>query len=96
MRAEAAVAEQRLAQAREQKRVARQELETAQAQLGLRSIRAPFAGVVADRYVNVGERVEVKPMFRLARIDPLRVEIEGDFHVRGNIKTVVRARYQKA
>ena len=28
--------------------------------------------------------------------DPLRVEIEGDFHVRGNIKTVIRARYEKA
>jgi len=28
--------------------------------------------------------------------DPLRVEIEGDFNVRGNIKTVVRASYQKA
>jgi len=27
--------------------------------------------------------------------DPLKVEIEGDFHVRGNIKTVVRARYIK-
>jgi 7-cyano-7-deazaguanine reductase len=27
--------------------------------------------------------------------DPLTVEIEGDFHVRGNIKTVVRARYEK-
>lgn len=27
--------------------------------------------------------------------DPLRVEIEGDFHVRGNIKTVVRAKYVK-
>lgn len=27
--------------------------------------------------------------------DPLSVEIEGDFHVRGNIKTVVRARYEK-
>ena len=26
---------------------------------------------------------------------PLRVEIEGDFHVRGNIKTVVRASYAK-
>lgn len=25
--------------------------------------------------------------------DPLKVEIEGDFHVRGNIKTVVRANY---
>jgi len=27
--------------------------------------------------------------------DPLRMEIEGDFHVRGNIKTVVRASYTK-
>jgi 7-cyano-7-deazaguanine reductase len=27
--------------------------------------------------------------------DPLRVEIEGDFNVRGNIKTVVRGSYKK-
>ena len=27
--------------------------------------------------------------------DPLRVDIESDFHVRGNIKTIVRARYEK-
>ena len=27
--------------------------------------------------------------------DPLKVEIEGDFHVRGNIKTVVRASHVK-
>ncbi|MGI8469619.1 MAG: preQ(1) synthase [Pyrinomonadaceae bacterium] len=27
--------------------------------------------------------------------NPLKVEIEGDFHVRGNIKTVVRASYEK-
>ncbi|HXM35759.1 MAG TPA: preQ(1) synthase [Pyrinomonadaceae bacterium] len=27
--------------------------------------------------------------------DPLKVEIEGDFNIRGNIKTVVRARYEK-
>lgn len=27
--------------------------------------------------------------------DPLEVELEGDFHVRGNIKTVVRASYVK-
>lgn len=27
--------------------------------------------------------------------DPLHVEIEGDFHIRGNIKTVVRARYTR-
>ena len=28
--------------------------------------------------------------------DPLRVEIEGDFHVRGNIKTVVRTSYERS
>lgn len=27
--------------------------------------------------------------------DPLSVEIEGDFNIRGNIKTVVRARYRR-
>ncbi|HEV2912816.1 MAG TPA: preQ(1) synthase [Pyrinomonadaceae bacterium] len=27
--------------------------------------------------------------------DPLNVEIEGDFHIRGNIKTTVRASYRK-
>ena len=31
----------------------------------------------------------------VAACDPLRVEIEGDFHVRGNIKTIVRASYKK-
>lgn len=32
----------------------------------------------------------------VAACDPLKVEIEGDFHVRGNIKTIVRAKYSKA
>jgi 7-cyano-7-deazaguanine reductase len=27
--------------------------------------------------------------------DPMRVEMEGDFHVRGNIKTVVKASYTR-
>jgi 7-cyano-7-deazaguanine reductase len=31
----------------------------------------------------------------VAACDPLSVELEGDFHVRGNIKTVVRASYKK-
>jgi 7-cyano-7-deazaguanine reductase len=32
----------------------------------------------------------------VAACDPLRVELEGDFNVRGNIKTIVRASYAKA
>lgn len=31
----------------------------------------------------------------VAALDPVRVEIEGDFNVRGNIHTVVRARYER-
>src|SRR5256885_11985700 len=31
----------------------------------------------------------------VAACDPLEVEIEGDFHVRGNIKTGVKAGYKK-
>jgi len=31
----------------------------------------------------------------VAACDPLRVFIEGDFHVRGNIKTVVTANYER-
>jgi 7-cyano-7-deazaguanine reductase len=31
----------------------------------------------------------------VAACDPLKVRIEGDFHVRGNIKTVVRAKYKR-
>ncbi|MEN3353638.1 MAG: rane fusion protein heavy metal efflux system [Betaproteobacteria bacterium] len=86
VRTETSVAEQKLAQAREQRRVAKQELEFAQAQLNLRSIRAPFDGIIADRYVNVGERVEVKPMFRVAKVDPLRVEMIAPAALFGSIR----------
>lgn len=74
-RTESKVAEQRLAQAREQQRVSQRELELARAQLDMRSIRAPFDGIVADRYMWPGERVEEKALFRLAKVDPLRIEV---------------------
>ena len=74
-RAEALVAENRLTQAREQRDIYAREHELARAQLGLRTIRSPSNGVVADRYLSVGERVEEKPMFRIAVVDPLRVEV---------------------
>ena len=74
-RAEALVAENRLVQAREQRDIYAREHALARAQLGLRTIRSPSNGVVADRYLSVGERVEEKPMFRIAVVDPLRVEV---------------------
>ena len=74
-RAEAAVADNRLAQAREQRGILAREHELSRAQLNLRTIRSPSNGVVADRYLSAGERVEEKAIFRVAMIDPLRVEV---------------------
>lgn len=74
-RAERDVADQKLQQARGQQAVSQQELRVVQAQLGQRTVRSPFRGVVVERFVNAGERVEDKPLLRLAMLDPLRVEI---------------------
>ncbi len=73
--AEAKIAAMRLQQADEQREVARREVAVAQAQLDLRTILSPIDGVVADRYMSPGERVENKPILKLAQIDPLRVEV---------------------
>jgi cobalt-zinc-cadmium efflux system membrane fusion protein len=74
-RAEALVADNRLAQAREQRGIFAREHELAQAQLGLRTIRSPITGVVAERFLSSGERVEEKAIFRVAVVNPLRVEV---------------------
>ncbi|WP_194713383.1 efflux RND transporter periplasmic adaptor subunit [Noviherbaspirillum soli] len=73
--AETRVAEEKLLQVREQKRSLEKEWQLARARLSERTIRSPFDGVVAERYFSAGERVEEKPMARIAKIDPLRVEV---------------------
>jgi RND family efflux transporter MFP subunit len=68
------LAAQKVALAREQLKILDKERGMAEAQLGLRQLRSPFDGIVTERYLSVGERMEEKPVFRLVRIDPLRVE----------------------
>ena len=74
-RTEADVARQKLTQAREQRAIWNRELRLAEAQLRQRTIRSPADGVVVERYMNGGERVEEKPVVRIATVDPLRVEL---------------------
>ncbi len=73
--AEAEVASQKLKMAHNQQRIYGQEQAVAQAQLALRTLRSPIRGVVVERYNNVGERVEDRPVVRVASIDPLRVSL---------------------
>ena len=75
VRAELELARHRLEQARSQQRIWAEESRVAQAQLAQRTVRSPFAGVVVDRYTNPGERVEDRPLLRVAVVDPLRVEL---------------------
>lgn len=74
-RGEAEVARQKLRQVDSQQKIYLQERQVADAQVALRTVRSPFAGVVVERYVNQGERVEERPMLRIAVVDPLRVEL---------------------
>jgi RND family efflux transporter MFP subunit len=69
------LAEHGVLEVHENTRVAKLELERAEAALALRTIRSPFTGIVTDRLLSPGELVDKAPILKLARIDPLRVEV---------------------
>ena len=73
--AEADVADMQYARAKEQRKTVAKELSVATAQLAMRTISSPLDGVVAERFLSAGERVEDKPVVKVVQIDPLRVEV---------------------
>jgi len=73
--AEARVAQHRVLQAQEGQTVSIREYALSNSQLAQRTIRSPFAGMVTERYRTEGERVEREPLVRVAKMDPLRVEV---------------------
>jgi len=55
---------------------ARANADLAQKQLGDTTIRAPFDGIVGERYVNVGEYVQAQTkVVSLYRINPVRIQV---------------------
>jgi RND family efflux transporter MFP subunit len=77
--AERRLAESELQAAIENRELARIEHRRAVEQLALRTLHAPFQGVVVDRLLNPGDLAEAgagrKAMLKVAQIDPLRVDI---------------------
>jgi RND family efflux transporter MFP subunit len=70
------LAEYDLVEANERKRLADLDLGRAQAALELRTIRSPITGVVMERLRHPGELASREhPVVRIARLDPLRVEV---------------------
>lgn len=74
-RAEERIAKNRVLQAEEAQRMTQQELALSNSQLAQHVIRAPFEGVVMDRFRTEGERVEREAVVKIAKINPLRVEV---------------------
>ena len=72
---EYALAELELAKSREIRIMARANLEMEKSQLALRTIRSPIDGIVVDRYAMVGESVEGRSILKLAKVNPLKVEL---------------------
>jgi RND family efflux transporter MFP subunit len=72
---EAEVARLEVQEAREDKRLAALQLEQALAVLQRRVLRSPISGVVVERLMSRGERVEEETILKLAQVDPLRVEV---------------------
>lgn len=85
--AETEVAQQKLALTVEQQRVSGRDMDVAMARLEERTIRSPFDGMVAERYLTVGERVELQPIVRVAKVNPLRVEVVMPGALFGTIET---------
>lgn len=72
--AEAEVALRTYNQMKEQQQLSEREWHVAQAQFDQRIVRSPIDGVVVEKYLSAGERVDDKPIVRVAAIDHLKVE----------------------
>lgn len=55
--------------------IAELEARRAQQALNQRIVKSPISGVVTEKYKSVGEYVEAEPVYRIANLDPLHVEL---------------------
>ena len=83
---DARMAEWQLRKAIDDKYLASLELARAEEVLNRRSVQSPIAGVVVERFKSPGEYVEEEPILRVARLDPLWVEVIAPVVVHGDMR----------
>ena len=93
--AEKRLAESELQSATEVRALAVIELQRALEQLALRSVSAPFSGVVVERLLNPGDLAESgsgrKPALKVAQIDPMRADVALPAALFGQVRVGTRA-----
>lgn len=85
------VALQEMDEAETAMKVASREYDESSQILARRTIKSTVDGVVVERLLSPGERVEEKPILRLAQIDPLNAEIYAPASRLGAVKVGDRA-----
>jgi HlyD family secretion protein len=93
-RAETAVAlaEFELQKARNDNEMANLEYQRAKKALEKRTIRSPINGIIVTRTASPGESVEMTPIFTIAKIEQLKVELIVPVEYFGLIKVGMKAR----
>ena len=91
------LAEMALLNALDNQRLAGLELDRANVALSRSIIRAPISGVVVERYLSPGEYTSGQfkndaPIIKLARIDPLRIEVFAPISMRDKISVGMPAK----
>lgn len=72
-------------------RITELQFREAEAKLELRTIHSPVDGVVVERFLGPGEYVGEEPIMKIARIDPLYVEVVVPVEKFGTIKKGMKA-----
>ena len=72
---ESQVANLQVKQERENQILAKLEADRAQAALSRRQVVSPIEGAITERYKSIGEYVSDEPVFQIAQLDPLRIEV---------------------
>lgn len=75
VKTETYIAQLQAQQEKDNKHIAELEAARARQALNQRTISTPISGVVMERYKSAGEYVEAEPVFQIARLDPLHVEL---------------------
>jgi RND family efflux transporter MFP subunit len=72
-------------------KIAQRDFEEAEKVLERRTIRSTIDGVVVQRFLQPGERVETQPILKLAQLSPLYVEVIAPASMLGSVKVGDRA-----
>jgi RND family efflux transporter MFP subunit len=91
VKTETYIAQLQAQQEEDNKRIAELEAVRAQQALDQRTIKSPITGVITEKYKSVGEYVEAEPVYRIANLDPLHVELIVPTEHLGSIERGMKA-----